>query len=140
LQKSQQSSLAESVFEEVVDLAEPEGFMGSFIEKGRALEVLLYQLANKSNPGNYVHKIRTVWEKAFLPEIDQHRQGMIETLTPKECEVLQFLATNLSIPEIADQMIVSPNTVRTHVKHIYEKLGVNRRRRAVQKAKELKLV
>jgi LuxR family maltose regulon positive regulatory protein len=51
-----------------------------------------------------------------------------------------MLATDLAGPEIARQLIVSLNTVRTHTKNIYVKLGVNNRRAAVRRAAELDLL
>ena len=65
---------------------------------------------------------------------------MIEPLSERELEVLRLLGTELSGPEIADRLSVSLNTVRTHTKNIYGKLGVNSRRMAVRRAEELGLV
>ena len=64
---------------------------------------------------------------------------MIEPLSERELEVLKLLRTELSGPEIASQLIVSVNTFRTHTKNIFNKLGVNNRRAAVRRAKELDL-
>jgi LuxR family maltose regulon positive regulatory protein len=54
--------------------------------------------------------------------------------------VLRLLASELTGPEIARELVVSLNTVRTHTKNIYAKLGVNNRRAAVRRAEELKLL
>ena len=54
--------------------------------------------------------------------------------------MLRLLATDLNGPDIARQLIVSVNTVRTHTKSIYAKLGVNSRRAAVRRAEELTLL
>ena len=61
----------------------------------------------------------------------------LEPLSEREREVLRLLETDLSGPEIARQLVVSLNTVRTHTKNIYAKLGVNNRRAAVSRAEEL---
>ena len=53
--------------------------------------------------------------------------------------MLRLLATDLSGPEIARRLVVSLNTVRTHTKNVYAKLGVNSRRAAVRRAEELDL-
>ena len=63
-----------------------------------------------------------------------------EPLSERELDVLKLLGTELSGPEIADRLSVSLNTVRTHTKNIYGKLGVNSRRTAVRRAEELGLV
>ena len=64
---------------------------------------------------------------------------MIEPLSERELEVLRLLRTELSGPEIASKLIVSLNTLRTHTKNIFNKLGVNNRRAAVRRAEELNL-
>jgi LuxR family maltose regulon positive regulatory protein len=61
-------------------------------------------------------------------------------LSEREAEVLRLLATDLSGPEIARALFVSVNTLRTHTKHIFSKLGVNTRRAAVRRATELGLL
>jgi LuxR family maltose regulon positive regulatory protein len=61
-------------------------------------------------------------------------------LSPGELRVLRFLPTNLSRLEIASELSVSPNTVSTHIRSIYAKLGVRDRSSAVQRARELRLL
>jgi DNA-binding CsgD family transcriptional regulator len=61
-------------------------------------------------------------------------------LTPREHEILALIAEGLSNREIGERLFVSENTVKTHSSRVFEKLGVNRRVQAVQKAKELGLI
>jgi LuxR family transcriptional regulator, maltose regulon positive regulatory protein len=61
-------------------------------------------------------------------------------LSPGELRVLRYLPTNLSRPEIAHELSVSPNTISTHLRRIYGKLGVDDRSGAVQRARELRLL
>ena len=63
-----------------------------------------------------------------------------EDLSPGELKVLRYLPTNLSRPEIAGELSVSPNTVSAHIRSIYAKLGVRDRSSAVQRARELRLL
>ena len=63
-----------------------------------------------------------------------------EELSPGELRVLRYLPTNLSRPEIAAELSVSPNTVSTHIRSIYAKLQVRDRASAVQRARELRLL
>ena len=63
-----------------------------------------------------------------------------EELSPGELRVLRYLPTNLSRPEIAGELSVSPNTVSTHIRSIYAKLQVRDRSSAVQRARELRLL
>jgi LuxR family maltose regulon positive regulatory protein len=67
------------------------------------------------------------------------KSDMIEPLSERELEVLKLLRSELSGPEIAQQLIVSLNTLRTHTKNIFNKLGVNNRRAAIRRAEELDL-
>ena len=63
-----------------------------------------------------------------------------EKLSPGELRVLRYLPTNLSRPEIASELSVSPNTVNAHIRRIYAKLGVGDRSSAVRRARELRLL
>jgi LuxR family maltose regulon positive regulatory protein len=65
------------------------------------------------------------------------RESLVEALSPRELEVLRLLSTDLDGPGIARHLVVSLNTVRSHTKSIYTKLGVNSRRAAVTRADEL---
>ena len=68
------------------------------------------------------------------------KQALIEPLSERELDVLRLLGTDLDGPDIARELVVSLNTVRTHTKNIYAKLGVNNRRAAVRRAEELDLL
>jgi LuxR family maltose regulon positive regulatory protein len=63
-----------------------------------------------------------------------------EELTPGELRVLRYLPTNLSRPEIAGELSLSPNTVNAHVRSIYAKLDVRDRSSAVRRARQLRLL
>jgi LuxR family transcriptional regulator, maltose regulon positive regulatory protein len=65
---------------------------------------------------------------------------LVEPLTDSETRILRYLPTNLSAPEIAGQLSLSVNTVRTHMRHVYEKLGAHRRMGAVEQARALGLL
>ncbi len=64
----------------------------------------------------------------------------IEPLSERELEVLQLIAEGLSRQEIASQLVLSLNTVKTHARNIYSKLGVNNQMQAVGKARGLGLL
>jgi len=65
------------------------------------------------------------------------KSEMVEPLSERELEVLKLLRSDLSGPEIAQQLSVSINTFRTHTKNIFIKLGVNDRRAAIRRAEDL---
>jgi LuxR family transcriptional regulator, maltose regulon positive regulatory protein len=68
------------------------------------------------------------------------QHGLVEPLSARELEILRLLGTDLDGPGIARELVVSLNTVRTHTKNIYAKLGVNNRRAAVRRATDLDLL
>ena len=67
-------------------------------------------------------------------------QPLRDRLTESEARVLRYLPTNLSSPEIARELYLSANTVKTHMRHLYDKLGVHSRRDAVERARTLGLL
>ena len=74
------------------------------------------------------------------PTVDRERLVPLEELSPSELRVLRYLPTNLTRPEIARELYVSINTVNTHIRNIYSKLGARDRSSAVQQARELRLL
>jgi LuxR family transcriptional regulator, maltose regulon positive regulatory protein len=67
-------------------------------------------------------------------------QHLREPLSDAEIRVLRYLPTKLSVPDIADQLYLSVNTVKTHMRHLYDKLGAHRRHEAVEQARALGLL
>jgi LuxR family maltose regulon positive regulatory protein len=67
-------------------------------------------------------------------------RGLDEQLTDSETRVLRYLPTNLTAPEIAAELWLSVNTVGTHTRHLYAKLGVHSRHEAVDRARALGLL
>lgn len=61
-------------------------------------------------------------------------------ISEREYQALELLAAGHSNREIADRLCVSPNTVKTHLAHLYDKLDVSRRTQAVSRARELKMI
>ena len=68
------------------------------------------------------------------------KQLLAEPLSERELDVLRLLRSDLDGRGIANELVVSLNTVRTHTKNIYAKLGVNSRRAAVRRGVELNLL
>nr|WP_245358962.1 LuxR C-terminal-related transcriptional regulator [Kribbella aluminosa] len=67
-------------------------------------------------------------------------QNLLDPLSDRELDVLRLLTSELDGPSIARELVVSLNTVRTHTKHIYTKLGVNNRRAAIRRGHQLGLL
>jgi LuxR family transcriptional regulator, maltose regulon positive regulatory protein len=67
-------------------------------------------------------------------------EPLAEPLSESELRVLRYLSTNLRAPEIAAELFVSLNTIRSHLRNVYSKLGVHSRADAVKRARELGLL
>ncbi len=134
-----------TALERALSLAEPEGYVRIFVDEGETIRLLIEkQSPHRDNPlSDYVDKLLAAFiQPVATPKLTIIRQktDIIEPLSERELEVLKFLRTDLSGPEIAQQLIVSLNTLRTHTNNIYNKLGVNNRRAAVRRAEELDLL
>ena len=126
--------------ERALDLAEPRGFGHVLLRLGPAVRSLLrraieHGTAHRSLAGELLASQQRTAESNGL----SHRP-LLEPLSARELTVLRFLPTMLSNAEIAAELFVSPNTVKTHLKHVYRKLDVTDRRDAVDRARELHLL
>lgn len=124
--------------ERALTLAEPEGYVRLFVDEGLPLAALLEAAAKQRIAPQYVRHLLTAF--GSTSESPPVKPRLIEPLSERELEVLRLLRTDLDGPDIARELVVSLNTVRTHTKNIYSKLGVNNRRAAVLRAEELDLL
>jgi LuxR family maltose regulon positive regulatory protein len=109
-----------------------------FVDEGPPMAGLLKLAAKQRNASSHVRRLLTALVTADGPTpIDQ---PLVEPLSERELDVLRLLASDLGGPDIARELVVSLNTVRTHTRNIYAKLGVNSRRAAVGRAAELGLL
>jgi LuxR family maltose regulon positive regulatory protein len=128
-------SRALPLLEQVLEATEAEGHIRLFLDEGAPMEALLHAVD--------------------LPRVAPSRLGALapaavpgaptqsllpDPLSDRELEVLRLLDTSMSVPEIARELFVSPNTLRTHTRHIFTKLEVSNRRAAVHRAGELGLL
>lgn len=125
-----------AMLERALILAEPEGYSQIFVDEGAPLAELLRKLAGGKRQ-TYIHKLLAAFGVEEIQPSVLSRQPLIEPLSERELDVLKLLGTELSGPEIADKLSVSLNTLRTHTKNIYSKLGANNRRAAIRRAEEL---
>jgi LuxR family maltose regulon positive regulatory protein len=136
-----------SSLELALKLAEPEGYVRMFVDEGTAIATLLRKAAaNKSMP-DYTAKLLSAFEterkgigEDMPPSAAPVSRSLIEPLSQRELDILRLFKTELSGPEIAQELIIALSTVRTHTKSIYSKLNVNSRRAAVKRAIELGLI
>jgi LuxR family transcriptional regulator, maltose regulon positive regulatory protein len=125
-------------------LAEPEGYVRIFVDEGEPMRLLIEKQSRRQDKTflNYVDKLLAAFAPPttiLQPKTDNLQSMIIEPLSERELEVLKLLGTELSGPEIARELNVSLNTLRTHTKNIFNKLGVNNRRAAVRRTEELDL-
>jgi LuxR family maltose regulon positive regulatory protein len=146
------TSAAITALERASSLAEPEGYVWLFANEGEPMRLLILDFGfwiEKQKRGEsqkligYVDKLLAAFPQPIAaPQltIRSQQSDMVEPLSERELEVLKLLGTELSGPEIADRLSVSLNTMRTHTKNIYSKLGVSSRRAAIRRAEELGLL
>jgi LuxR family maltose regulon positive regulatory protein len=128
---------ATSSLERALLLAEPEGYARVFLDEGASILTLLGELSGRPGVGHYARRLVAMSGGATGGMPVHH--GLIEPLSDRELDVLRLLRSELDGPEIARALTVSLNTMRTHTKNIYAKLGVGSRRAAVRRADELGL-
>ena len=130
---------AAAAVEAALAAAEPERLIFSFAmtEAAGLLDALpRHQTAHRALLADIVDLLRG----ASVPSTDRERLPQPEELSPSELRVLRYLPTNLTRPDIARELYVSINTVNTHIRNIYSKLGARDRSSAVQRARELRLL
>jgi LuxR family transcriptional regulator, maltose regulon positive regulatory protein len=135
-----------------LQLGETERFVRVFVDEGEAMAELLQETVRRDPGNSYAGELLAVLHRDAAARAPLQRLGagasrrpedqpvLIEPLSEREREVLRLLATHLSTPEMAENLIVSTHTVRSHIKSIYGKLGVHSRLEAVDRARELGLV
>lgn len=121
-----------------LSVAAPEGYVRMFVDEGPSMEVLLKAAAKRQIEVDYTNTLLTAFGPA-QPKPKMHPE-LIEALSERELDVLRLLGSDLGGPEIARELAISENTMRTHTKNIYEKLGVNSRRAAVSRAEKFQLL
>jgi LuxR family maltose regulon positive regulatory protein len=125
--------------EHALDVAEPQGLVLPFL-LFPTTQLLERHLRTGTAHASLVSEILDL--RAGKPTAEPQRvfEPLQEQLSDSELRVLRYLPTNLQAPEIASELFVSVNTIRSHMRHMYAKLGVHRRADAVQRARELGLL
>ena len=129
---------ADSSLERALDLAEPEGLVLPFILVPAA-ELLERLPRHRTAHATLRRTILAVLAGVSAPGRDEPR-ALLEELSEAELRIVRYLPSNLKAPEIAAELCVSANTVRTHIRHVYAKLDAHDRNDAVARARELGLL
>ncbi|HEU4899412.1 MAG TPA: tetratricopeptide repeat protein [Actinomycetota bacterium] len=128
-----------AALERALTLAEPEGYVRVVAGEGPPMASLLRRVARQRPSWDYVRRLLHAGGTQARPTAPAG-QRLVEPLSERELDVLRLLSSDLDGPDIARELTVSLNTLRTHTKNIYAKLGVNNRRAAVRQAAELNLL
>ncbi|MEN3315742.1 MAG: hypothetical protein V7605_1976, partial [Acidimicrobiaceae bacterium] len=121
-----------------VIMSEAEGYVRVFLDEGPPMATLLRAAVKDGTASDYVRRLLASATRTELGT--PVTQGLVEPLSDRELHVLRLLKSDLDGRDIAGELMVSLNTMRTHTSHIYTKLGVSNRRAAVRRAEELHLL
>jgi LuxR family maltose regulon positive regulatory protein len=130
---------------EALALAEPGGFIRIFVDEGPPMASLLYEALSRKIAPEYVQRLLAAFpiteqedDASTKHQVDQ--SALIEPLSEREIEVLQFIAKGLTNQEISNKLFISMHTVKTHTRNIYGKLGAHHRAEAVAKARSFEIL
>jgi LuxR family maltose regulon positive regulatory protein len=141
--------------ERALSLAQPEGFVRTFVDRGAPMAALLKQILEAQRNGgqassrgitaNYVQRLLDAFSTRKETQPGESLSpaspsALVEPLSKREAEVLRLLATDLTSTEMAQELVISVHTVRSHIKNIYAKLDVHSRYEAIMRATELDLL
>jgi LuxR family maltose regulon positive regulatory protein len=130
--RQQRHDTAANVMASALLLAEPGGFVRTFLDEGPVVADLLRLSIEHGATPTYAGRL--------LEAHSESVPALPDPLSPREEEVLHLIAAQLSNQEIADTLVISINTVKTHIRRLYDKLGVGNRLEAVTRAQELHLI
>jgi LuxR family maltose regulon positive regulatory protein len=125
--------------ERALDLAEPDGLLLPFLLHPVS-ELLERHSRLRTTHASLVSEILNLLSERAPAARPENVEPVQEPLSEAELRVLRYLPTNLRGPEIAAELFVSPNTIRSHMRSVYAKLGVHSRADAVNRARELGLL
>jgi LuxR family maltose regulon positive regulatory protein len=145
LQAAGDTPQAMTVLEQSLTLAEPQGFLFAFVNEGPPMARLLYEALSRELSPDYIQRLLAAFpdiepEKTYLRKPGVTDTVWIDPLSERELEVLHLVAEGLSRQDIASQLVLSVNTVKTHARNIFSKLGVTNKMQAVGKARGLGLL
>ncbi|MGD8622249.1 MAG: LuxR C-terminal-related transcriptional regulator, partial [Anaerolineales bacterium] len=127
---------AVELLSEALVLSEPEGFIRTYVEVGGSMIPILKEVARQGTLPDYVGKILD----AYGTKGERTKLPLVEPLSDRELEVIRLLGAGLSNREIAEELVISIGTAKSHVHNICGKFGVRNRTEAAMRAKELDII
>ncbi len=139
----EQEETALTLLQEVLVHAEPEGHIRLFLDRGAEVEEMLRHLHDPLFSHSYLSDLLCAFEVESRYEMGTQvaeEASLYERISPRELEILSLIAQGASNKDIADKLVISEGTVKTHVKHILSKLGAQNRTDAIAKARARSLL
>lgn len=134
----EQEETAFSLLRGILVRSEPEGHIRLFLDRGATVEEMLRRLHDPLYLNSYLSDLLCAFEVESRYETGMQLESSAlihERLSPRELEILSLIAMGASNKDIADKLVISEGTVKTHVKHILSKLGAQNRTDAIAKAR-----
>lgn len=126
--------------EHALGLAAPDHYRRVFLTVGPAARTGLVELVREGTAyRSFVAELIAAFDRR-APQVSLTHSQLLEPLSDREKAILRYLPTMMSNVEIAGELCLSINTVKTHLRHVYRKLAVSRRRDAVERARQLSLL
>ena len=134
-----ESEQAFATLEHALELAEPEGYMRVFADEGAPMARLLRRMLTRSSASEYVRRLLEALGESVkaAPSI---ASKLIEPLSQRELEVLRLIVEGATNKEIADELVLTVNTVKRHISNIFGKLHVSNRAQAIAQAHERNII
>ena len=139
LQATGQEEAAITMLECALDQAASEEYRRVFLDQGQPMAQLLYQAASRGIQPEFCNQLLAEFPSAPQPG-SELQDELIEPLSDRETEVLRHIALGSTNQEIAQELVLSLYTIKSHARNIYGKLAVKNRTEAVAKARLLGLL
>ncbi len=150
-QMNHEEPRALSALLEAIRLAEPEGYIRSFVDEGAPMHALLSKLREQQCQAgltSYLDMVLAAFpqqmqmQESYLKQKEEHTKGqpLLDPLSKRELEVLNTIACGASNNQIAQELMITVDTVKRHISHIFSKLGVQNRVQAIKQARLLGLL
>jgi LuxR family maltose regulon positive regulatory protein len=139
---------AVSTLAQALAVAEPEGYVRTFVDEGSPMAALFSEVLEAQQRGRLAPEVPAYYLRKLSAALERDASGaatpagveLREPLSERELEVLALLAAGKSNRQIASELFVALSTVKTHINNIYGKLEVSNRTQAVWRARELGLL
>jgi LuxR family maltose regulon positive regulatory protein len=133
------SEQAFATLEHALELAEPEGYVRVFADEGEPMARLLRRMLTRSSASEYVRRLLEALGESIKIE-PTVASKLIDPLSQRELEVLRLITDGATNREIANELVLTVNTVKRHISNIFGKLHVSNRAQAIAQARELNLL